>query len=91
MQLNPAQMLRAAKQMKAVEIIAMLVDSKSMHMCLAYMQTTVTERAVSEVVKKLKPDVKMCQELGNWRFLEEVTAAQQNQPLSKQTHKSFSQ
>ncbi|VDD84608.1 unnamed protein product [Mesocestoides corti] len=85
-------MLRAAKQMKtAMEIFAMLVDSKSMHMCLAYMQTTVTERAVSEVEKKLKPDVKMCQELGNLRFLEEVTAAQQNQPLSKQTHKSFSQ
>ncbi|VDD75907.1 unnamed protein product [Mesocestoides corti] len=74
------------QEKEAVEFIAMLVVSKSMHVCLAYMQKTVAERAVREVEKKLEPDVKMRQELGPRRFLEQVTAAHQSLPECVQSH-----
>lgn len=70
----------SALEKEAVQYLAHMVVTKSMHACLAYMQKSVAEKAVKEVEKKLEPDLKIRSELGPRRFLEKATcqlAAQQ--------------
>ncbi|TNN05691.1 CCR4-NOT transcription complex subunit 1 [Schistosoma japonicum] len=74
------------QEKEAVQQLAYLVVGKSMHVCLAYMQKSVAEKAVKDVEKKLEADIKLRTELGPIRFMEQavsqLTSQQSNMPES---------
>ncbi len=77
------------QEKEAVEFIVMLVVSRSMHACLAYMQKTVAEKVMRDLEKKLEADVKIRQELGPRRYMEQVMMSQQNLPECVKQNVSF--
>ncbi|VDD78304.1 unnamed protein product [Mesocestoides corti] len=80
-------LITASQQEKEmVEFIVKFVLSRSIFLCIAYIEKAVAERVSREVEKNLEPDVMMRQELGPQRFLEQVTANYQNLPESMQAH-----
>ncbi|CAH8617964.1 unnamed protein product [Schistosoma rodhaini] len=74
------------QEKEAVQQLAYLVVGKSMHVCLAYMQKSVAEKAVKDVEKKLEADIKLRTELGPIRFMEQavsqLASQQSNMPES---------
>ncbi|CAH8610758.1 unnamed protein product [Schistosoma haematobium] len=70
------------QEKEAVQQLAYLVVGKSMHVCLAYMQKSVAEKAVKDVEKKLEADIKLRTELGPIRFMEQAV----NQLASQQSN-----
>nr|CAH8869746.1 unnamed protein product [Trichobilharzia regenti] len=60
------------QEKEAVQQLAYLVVGRSMHVCLAYMQKSVAEKAVKEVEKKLEGEIKLRTELGPIRFMEQA-------------------
>lgn len=63
-----------AQDKEAVQHLAHLVVSKTMHVCLAYMQKSVAEKAAKDVESKLEKDLRIRTELGSRRFLEQAVS-----------------
>ncbi|VUZ50964.1 unnamed protein product, partial [Hymenolepis diminuta] len=68
----------------AAELIAVVITSRVSPAGVAYIQKTIAERAVREVEKKFEPEVKIRQELGPVRFLEQAARLNKNLPESVQ-------
>nr|CDS26061.2 CCR4 NOT transcription complex subunit 1 [Hymenolepis microstoma] len=68
----------------AAELIAVVITSRVSPAGVAYIQKTIAERAVREIEKKFETEVKMRQELGPVRFLEQAARLNKNLPESVQ-------
>lgn len=70
----------SGQEKEAVQRLAHFLVAEAMHACLAFMQKSVAEKAVSDIEQKLEPDLKLRAEMSPRRFLEQASgqlAAQQ--------------